>query len=314
MGPHDFPLLDTDTLAWVVVTALLVASAVWNIVLRRELRRRRQAEAESLQREQQIQTLAHARKRFIAYLGHEMRNLVSGIFGTLALTDAERRHLDPAQLNRALRNDAQALLDLVDASLDAAQIDAGRFAVRATVVDVAALLEGIALAAQPQFQGTGVPKVELGFARGSLWVIDGVRLAQIVRNLVSNAIKYADGADVRITADVSSEPMQSRLCVRVIDAGPGLTPAQCERAFDEFERVGDSAQISGRGLGLAISCQLAQAMGGKLSVRSEPGVGSVFAVALPITPVCGQHRSAWPTSACIQRPALRNPQFLNSTP
>jgi len=177
MGPHDFPLLDTDTLAWVVVTALLVASAVWNIVLRRELRRRRQAEAESLQREQQIQTLAHARKRFIAYLGHEMRNLVSGIFGTLALTDAERRHLDPAQLNRALRNDAQALLDLVDASLDAAQIDAGRFAVRATVVDVAAWLDGGAKRGSSGLVSPKRLKLKRELGRWELGIIDGISLA-----------------------------------------------------------------------------------------------------------------------------------------
>jgi signal transduction histidine kinase len=278
-------IVATSVLLLTLLASVLLLS---NLGLRRELGRQRRAQAELLRQQRQAQDMADGRKRFIAYLSHESRNLVAGIFGSLDLAEQQPHDAALRPLALALHANAQSLLDLLDASLDAAQIDAGRFGVRPTPVDVLAVLERVAAQAQVGSHGNWrrPPLVHADMARGSLWLVDGVRLAQIVRNLVSNAMKYAGPADCRICVKAVPDAAgtRTRLCVRVVDSGPGLSADQRARLFADFERVGEMGDVAGVGLGLAISRRLAQAMGGDLSVASEVGAGCTFKLALPVTP------------------------------
>jgi signal transduction histidine kinase len=101
---------------------------------------------------------------------------------------------------------------------------------------------------------------------------------QIVLNLLSNAVKFTDAGSVRVT--VSSAGRWAE--VRVEDTGPGISPEDHERVFQEFEQTGGSAGRGGTGLGLPISRRLAGLLGGSLGIESTPGQGSAFTLRLPL--------------------------------
>jgi signal transduction histidine kinase len=255
-----------------------VAAGAWRRLRRVELHERLQrAEAQ-----------AAARQRYVAHLGHEARNLVANVVSTLALAERHGSAAALPRIQRALRANALALKDLLDASLDDAQLDAGTFAIRPSCVDLVALLENLAAEVAPLAHGGDAVLVgiEGELALATCWRVDGVRLAQIVRNLVGNALRHAPGGDVRVQARVLADdgPTRRHLCVQVIDRGPGLTAEQQQRLFGEFVRMGETPPAGSVGLGLAISRRLARAMGGDLRVGSAPGLGSTFSLWLPVQP------------------------------
>lgn len=265
--------------------ALVAVLGTANLRLRRELRRRRAAEPGLRERADRHEAAAAARQRFVAHLSHEARNLVANIVGTLALADQPRATQPLPRLARALRANARALQDLLDASLDAAQLDAGTFAVRADRTDLVTLLEDLAAEVAPLAPGTAVlVGIDGQLALAACWRLDGVRLAQIVRNLIGNALRHAPGSDVRVHARVLPDdgPARWRLCLHVIDRGPGLSSEQQQRLFGDYARVGDHSPAGSVGLGLSISRRLARAMGGDLRVCSAPGLGTTFLLWLPV--------------------------------
>jgi hypothetical protein len=165
-----------------LVSLLAAFAGALALRLRRALRRHRSRLDELHDRLRQASELAEARQRYVAQLGHEARNLVANITGTLALAD---RAPDPLALRRvvqALRANARGLQDLLDASLDAAQLDAGRFAVRPVCVDLPRLLDDLSAEVAPLTRGGAVlVGIEGELAIATCWQLDGVRLAQIVR-------------------------------------------------------------------------------------------------------------------------------------
>jgi signal transduction histidine kinase len=260
----------------------------WIADLAQALRARRRVGQGLRMRAERAEALAAARQRFVAHVAHEARNLVANIVATLALAEQHRGGSALPRIERALRANALALRDLLDATLDDAQLDAGSFALRPACIDLAALLDALAAEVAPLAHGSDAVLVgiegELAFA--SHWVVDGVRLAQIVRNLVGNALRHAPGSEVRVHARVLADdgPTRRHLCIQVIDRGPGLTAEQQQRLFAEYARVGSEARSGSTGLGLAISRRLARAMGGDLRVGSAPGLGCTFSLWLPVAP------------------------------
>jgi signal transduction histidine kinase len=111
---------------------------------------------------------------------------------------------------------------------------------------------------------------------------DRAKLVQVVRNLVSNAYKYSpQGGDVVIRSLTATVEDRALAGFTVEDAGIGMTPAQCERAFDRFWRADLSGNIPGTGLGLSIVKEIVDLHEGSIEVSSEPGRGSVFTVLMP---------------------------------
>jgi signal transduction histidine kinase len=107
---------------------------------------------------------------------------------------------------------------------------------------------------------------------------DRARLAQVIDNLLSNALKYGEGKPVRIDVGRRGD----RVELSVSDQGPGIAPRDLQRIFQRFERAVASRSITGLGLGLHISRQIAERHGGTLDVESEPGAGARFTLRLPV--------------------------------
>jgi adenylate cyclase len=173
-------------------------------------------------------------------------------------------------------------LHLINEILDLSKIEAGKLELHLEAVDLAAAIREVAATAEPLAAKNGNRLIvhcpeNVGSLRS-----DSTRLRQIVLNLLSNACKFTERGEVRLSAGADA----GWVTISVADTGIGMTPAQVKRLFQEFSQADSSTtrRYGGTGLGLAISRKLARLMGGDITVESASGVGTTFAVRLPAEP------------------------------
>ena len=227
-------------------------------------------------------TLERARADFVTTASHELRTPLTAVYGSARTLVDRGDALDESQRNRLLRMIAQEsehLAQIVDQLLVTAQIDRGRLRLDVRDCDVAELCNSVIEAAEARKPDS----IELTFvapAKTRPLRCDPPRLKQVLVNLVENAIKYSPhGGRVRVR--IVDAP--DRLRIDVQDDGLGIPPSEQTRIFEKFYRLdADMTRgVGGSGLGLYISREIVEQMGGVLSVRSQRGTGSTFTVTLP---------------------------------
>jgi signal transduction histidine kinase len=225
-----------------------------------------------------LQEALRARSEFVNTMSHELRSPLHVIVGYADMLADGRG--ETAQATGRIRANALELLQLVENTLGVARLASGRLTVQPSEFDLAPLFDELreSVAALPEAgrPGSIVWQADADLPRLRL---DRLKLKEIVHNLVSNALKFADGGAVAVRA-VNDH---GRLRIAVRDQGPGIAPDEQLRIFDLFERGGTGAsRASGAGLGLYIVRSLAQLMGGDVALDSAPGRGACFTVWLPI--------------------------------
>ncbi len=236
-------------------------------------------------------TLYHANKvksEFVASVSHELRTPLNSIIGFAELL-AEADQPRIRRYGQNIGTSAKSLMGMINDLLDLARIEAGKADIRFDKVSLTDTCETLAallkpLADQKQLAlETDLP--------GDLPIIntDAGRLQQILYNLLSNAIKYTPpGGRVWVSAATAAGRRKSNganeVAVSVADTGPGIGRADQEQVFEKFYQVDRSLtrESSGTGLGLAIAKELAGALGGRLTLKSSPGMGAVFTLILPV--------------------------------
>ena len=219
---------------------------------------------------------------FIALVSHELRTPLTSIVGyvDIALDDGDL--LDPVlrrQLEVVARN-ARRLERLVDDLLDEIQHPRREAMLREQRTDLAGILRDSVVAARPHAVATGVT-LSATIPESVPFTGDAERLAQVVDNLISNAIKYTpSGGHAQVRVEVEEE----RVLIRVSDTGIGIDPADQAQIFTRFFRTREATlrAIQGVGLGLSISRSIVEGHGGRIEVDSEVGRGSEFRVVLPL--------------------------------
>ncbi|MBA0428741.1 MULTISPECIES: ATP-binding protein [Stenotrophomonas] len=266
--------------------------AVWVCALRdvtaqvelEDTLRRAREDAEAAR--QAAEAATRAKSAFVATMSHEIRTPLNGVLGHLELL--ARSPLQPGQRERLdrIRFSADALMRIISDVLDFSKIEAGQLDVEPAPFALRPLIESVALLYAPDALRKGVRLFfAVEAAPGQDCIGDAHRIRQILNNLVSNAVKFTESGRIILRAelqDVAGRGAQLR--VQVIDSGIGMSAQQAEQLFQPFQQADASVsrRYGGSGLGLALCQQLAQAMGGQVSVESTEGVGSSFSLSLPV--------------------------------
>jgi len=231
----------------------------------------------------QLRAVSDMKSRFVSNMSHEFRTPLNSILAlSRLLIDGIDGPLNTEQLRQVdyIRKAAQGLLEMVNDLLDLAKVEAGKLDVRPAAFEVRDLFASLRGSLKPLQVN---PAVELTFdPPGDLPSLytDEAKVAQILRNLISNALKFTRRGHVRVSA--RHQPEHSRIVFTVQDSGIGIAPDATRHIFDEFSQIDGELQRGGTGLGLPLSRRLALLMGGDVTVCSELGVGSTFELFLPV--------------------------------
>ena len=222
-----------------------------------------------------------AKTEFLATTSHEIRTPLNGVLGMTQVILADRTLATGVRQRIELVRDAgETMRAMVDDLLDVAKLETGRVSVERGEVDLRRLLEETLAFWRGQAEAKGVVlTLEAGDLPARV-LEDGVRLRQVLSNLVSNALKFTKAGTVTVRAEAAD----GRLRLAVADSGIGIAEADLQRIFEPFTQVDSSVtrRFSGTGLGLAICRDVAQHLGGTVTVTSRLGEGSTFTVDLPL--------------------------------
>ena len=231
----------------------------------------------------QLAAASEAKSRFLANVSHELRAPVTAVIGlTRLLSDPSSEPLGTEQRRQVelISGSAADLLSLVNDLLDLAKAEAGRIEPEWSEVDLRAVFGQLRGTLRPLATRPEVDFVVVDPVVATLRT-DEVLFTRVLRNLLTNAIKFTAEGEVRLAARPAGEDVE----FTVSDTGAGIPPELHERVFEEFYQVPGSRPVSGRGtgLGLPYARRLAGILGGGLRVESEPGRGSTFTLSLPAT-------------------------------
>jgi signal transduction histidine kinase len=234
-----------------------------------------------------LQRADELKSRFLSHVSHEFRTPVNSVLALTALllrrADGDLSSEQEKQIGY-IRQAVQELAEMVNDLLDLAKVEAGKIEIRPSNVEVAPLFGAIRALMRPLATKESVTLVFDDPPPEMSLETDESKLGQILRNLVSNALKFTEVGEVRVSAIFREHGRTISFSVR--DTGIGVAPEHLDKIFQEFSQIANPLQrhVRGTGLGLPLSRKLAGLLGGRLSVESVVDAGSTFTLELPVRP------------------------------
>jgi len=231
---------------------------------------------------QQAQQASAAKSEFLATMSHEIRTPLHGLLGTMELLEHEGIAPEQFEMLRTMRGSGRQLQRILNDVLDLSRIEAGHIELRERAFDLSRLLERVVELHAANAAASGLDlRLRISSSLPVMAIGDDDRIAQVLGNLVNNAIKFTHAGSVEIEVRIDAD---NRLVLGVGDTGPGIQPEVQRELFEPFTQAESAVtrKHSGSGLGLAICRRLVDAMHGELDLFSRPGRGSRFTVRLPL--------------------------------
>ncbi|MHC8314574.1 sensor histidine kinase [Pseudomonas sp. LB3P31] len=232
----------------------------------------------------QLRQASDLKSRFLSYMSHEFRTPLGSILSiTGLLTDELDGPLSAEQHKQVafVSNAARELSDMVDDLLDLAKIEAGRINISPAWFDMFDLFAALRGMFRPIVDASAVDLIfEEPVGLPKLFT-DDKKLAQILRNFISNSLKFTTRGEVRVSARLQGD---NQVRFAVSDTGIGIAPELHGALFEDFSQVDSPLQkrLRGTGLGLSLCKRFAELLGGEVGLESKPGVGSTFFVIIPL--------------------------------
>lgn len=267
-------------IAIIGLVAILIAALLVAYILR-DIKRERRDRQRIVEAKTETERIMAQRERLLLTITHDIKAPAASIAGFIELLSEQVSRPKALAYIDSMRHSAIHLQQLVAALLDYHLLESGK----AERHDVSFVPQQLAKSCVEEFQPMAAEKgldIKLGTLTpncGDLWRSDAFRVKQIISNLIGNAVKYTDRGGVKVEIRIS--PRQ-HLIIYVSDTGRGMSQADCQRIFDAFTRLPNGQGKEGVGLGLSITREVVQMLGGTITVTSEEGKGSCFTVSLPI--------------------------------
>lgn len=267
-------------IAIIGLVAILIAALLVTYILR-DIKRERRDRQRIVEAKTETERIMAQRERLLLTITHDIKAPAASIAGFIELLSEQVSRPKALAYIDSMRHSAIHLQQLVAALLDYHLLESGK----AERHDVSFVPQQLAKNCVDEFQPMAAEKgldITLGTLTpncGDLWRSDAFRVKQIMSNLIGNAVKYTDRGSVKVEIRIS--PRQ-HLIIYVSDTGRGMSPTDCQRIFDAFTRLPNGQGKEGVGLGLSITREVVQMLGGTITVASEEGKGSCFTVSLPI--------------------------------
>jgi len=271
--PAEISLSAIETESGVVVSAAV-----------RDVSDRKAIEQELRDKNLELERVARAKDTFLASMSHELRtplNAIIGFTGTLLMELPAPLNRDQRHQLHTVEQSGRHLLSIINDILDLAKIESGTVELALESVDMVEVVETVTASMRSLADAKDLAFSVVLPDRPVLIESDSSVIGQILYNLVGNAIKFTNVGLVSVAVDVSDDGAP---VIRVVDTGPGIDPGELARIFTAFERGTTAVKRSdeGTGLGLHVSSRLAELIGSRINVDSMVGVGSTFALVVPV--------------------------------